>query len=140
MYLCGKLQKFLKLFYSKFSYFLCFRQIKSTRPVIKRKRSTNLLQPSVSPSKEISSTVENITESIVPEQSEKATTEVNTLSEEGNSDKFVSDKEKLTPKTPVDDIDSFLLNEANVTLDYETDPSINESDDILLEIEQLLES
>lgn len=136
-----RIECFLSLLLLKFSYFFyIFRPVKHSRPIIKRKRSTSSFQTSVSPSKEISSTVENVVQSTVPDKTEKAKEEQNILSKEEDSGKLVPDKEKSTPKTSVDDIDSFLLNEVNVTLDYEPDANVDESDDLLLEIEQLLES
>lgn len=115
------------------------RLVKCSRPIIKRKRSSSLLQTSVSPSKEVSSTVVKLSEPVL-QKSEELHSESNTSSKKIIRDSGISDNEKRIPKTSVDEIDNFLLNEADVTLDYEPDGAINESDDILLEIEQLLES
>lgn len=131
----SKLQYFLKLLWFKF--FIFFSQVKSSRPTIKRKRTTSTLQTSAYQPKKISSTFENDIQSVVPEKAKKATSEKNILCKKEDFGKLVPNKEKLTPKSLVDNIDSFLLNGANVTLDYMPDASVEESDEMVLEIEQL---
>lgn len=106
---------------------------KPNRPIIKRKISTLISQSSkFSPESEVpSSTVVNNHGSItvtVPKENTSSSKEDQTQSSEIDSSK--------TAKSSIDDIDSFLMNETDVSLDYEP----TESDDILLEIEQLLES
>lgn len=109
---------------------------KSNRLIIKRKRAIAILIPPTSVSEsEISSTVTQNGES-----ANSTPTESNKSPKTEAPQSPVVNTEAQTAKTSVDELDSFLMNETDVNLDYEPDGGINESDDILLEIEQLLDS